>query len=670
MQQYEISYAKNAFMGTRIYNNSYPILNKIVLILITLCALGLPLNEPWKFIAFALSLGLILVGTIRSPISNKLFVAFLMISIGIRFIPTLTIDEGHYILVTSDNQLIDPQDVIQKQKIPPGFSSESFWRPSKLSRAVSNIQFDSLAKAKVGTINDNAYNFYNGSSPWNRNLLPFMIVYILPHKAIGLSLSWQGQAFWPGNNTFEKIDHSTYASKVITDADVEKPIYFTSTLTNNNQALTPLKIALEPTSIMQIKEYAKIGISVALVLLLLFYSLSWGNLHAMCLVASILTLQFAYIWFYAPYLISESRPLMGGCDGLVHYGFARQMLAGLKSLDFLTFLKGTEDVFFFMPGMRYIRAFEMLIFGDNFYGYALFFCLIPYGIYIFLRHFFEKITSLAFVALSVLPLNRFLGFTGLSNDFYLDIVTEGYGEAFSYMAFIMGVYHILRSFEPYKASTWGHFCLFIAISVRPNLLISGAYLMIISALWHLQNSIHYQRTIALSWLGFLPIILIPLHNLVFGHTFVPLTKAVDYVQNIIVTPESYLNLLASLLNFKYTFFLNTQNYYSSPQILPGQDVQSLTKILLQFYEYFIVGGLIKIPLMWFVFKNAFKGKIFSKIHILSVMTILIGLPFLFYGVSIRYTFIVWFLAFTVALHDIFSRLDQKYNLNLTASHVS
>jgi hypothetical protein len=323
-----------------------------------------------------------------------------------------------------------------------------------------------------------------------------------------------------------------------------------------------------------------------------------------------------------------------------------------------------------MPGMRYIRAIEMILFGDNFYGYTLFFCFIPYGIYLFFSHFFEKTVAFLLILLSITPLNSFLCFAGLSNNFYLDIVIEGYGEALAYIAFIAGILQIFKNFSPYKLSFWGHFCLAIAVSIRPNLLLASAYLILVSTLWHIQNTIHHQKTIALSWLGFLPVMLIPLHNIVFGGEFVPLTKAADYAQNLIVHPSDYWHLLVSLFNVKYTFFLNTQNYYNAPQVLNGQNVQSLIKILLQFYEYFIVGGFIKIPLLWFVFKTAFKPGMLSKINILSIVTLLIGAPFLIYNASIRYTFIVWFLAFTVMLYDVFSKLSKKYNLNLIATHVS
>ena len=59
------------------------------------------------------------------------------------------------------------------------------------------------------------------------------------------------------------------------------------------------------------------------------------------------------------------RPFDSGDDGLVYDGFARVMLRQLLAGDIAGALEGSEAVFYFTPGLRYLRAVEHLIFGES-----------------------------------------------------------------------------------------------------------------------------------------------------------------------------------------------------------------------------------------------------------------------------------------------------------------
>ena len=50
-------------------------------------------------------------------------------------------------------------------------------------------------------------------------------------------------------------------------------------------------------------------------------------------------------------------------------GFARDMLRQIVGGNIAGALEGGEKVFYFTPGMRYLRAFEHVIFGETYLGY-------------------------------------------------------------------------------------------------------------------------------------------------------------------------------------------------------------------------------------------------------------------------------------------------------------
>ena len=59
-------------------------------------------------------------------------------------------------------------------------------------------------------------------------------------------------------------------------------------------------------------------------------------------------------------------PYMGrGNDGLTHYSFAREMVEHLYHYNIIGWLKGNENIFYFMPGMRYLLGITMPFFGDK-----------------------------------------------------------------------------------------------------------------------------------------------------------------------------------------------------------------------------------------------------------------------------------------------------------------
>ena len=62
-------------------------------------------------------------------------------------------------------------------------------------------------------------------------------------------------------------------------------------------------------------------------------------------------------------------PYMGrGNDGLTHYSYAREMVQSLSHHNILGWLRGNENIFYMMPGMRYLLGITMPFFGESIFG--------------------------------------------------------------------------------------------------------------------------------------------------------------------------------------------------------------------------------------------------------------------------------------------------------------
>ena len=55
--------------------------------------------------------------------------------------------------------------------------------------------------------------------------------------------------------------------------------------------------------------------------------------------------------------------------------------------DIVGALRGEESVFYFTPGMRYLRAFEHVIFGESYLGYLGLMLLLPILVFALFRRF-------------------------------------------------------------------------------------------------------------------------------------------------------------------------------------------------------------------------------------------------------------------------------------------
>jgi hypothetical protein len=202
-------------------------------------------------------------------------------------------------------------------------------------------------------------------------------------------------------------------------------------------------------------------------------------------------------------------------------------------------------VFYFMPGLRYFRAVEDLIFGDSNLFYVLYLLFVPIIVFCLIRELtsetFGFILSLFFI------LNPF----DFSFFHYVRNAYWGYAESLGYGFFLLAFLSYMR-YEKAEFRNLGNICIFrfsflmfLAVFFRPNLLIvtSIVWGRVVYGLW--RNGSREKILPACMGCGLISCMLF--HNLIFGQKFVLLTASADITKKVSI--HTYVNLLGSVNEF-------------------------------------------------------------------------------------------------------------------------
>jgi hypothetical protein len=151
--------------------------------------------------------------------------------------------------------------------------------------------------------------------------------------------------------------------------------------------------------------------------------------------------------------IGGVRPFDSGDDGLVYDGYARIMLRQLAAGDIAGALEGVEPVFYFTPGLRYLRAAEHVVFGESYLGYLSLVLLLPFLVFALARRFLPLAWALALTAIfAAIPVG--VGF-GSSLVQYVKWASRGFADPAAYVLFLAAYVllldraaHSVRSLSP------------------------------------------------------------------------------------------------------------------------------------------------------------------------------------------------------------------------------
>jgi hypothetical protein len=564
---------------------------KFAVLVLVVAALGLPVNDLFRYGLLVIATVIVVAGTVsrrRTPWLGAVAAVVLCV-LAQAWLQAPRIEEGHNVfLIDGAGGALEaslPAAAFRfmaaefDAKYPPArrcdpaqegcwrsqafprqpfaFSADGIYDRKALSRRVSAIDFSDPVWLRLGFINEHGYNWNSEVSDVTRASrarhslalihrwqleMPWFVMYRFPAAFVGIALCWQGEVLWEGaEERFEPITHPAMRCRTLTPDDIGRRIFGVAIAQH-------LAMRLAPSTTIRMRQLVAPGlalIGMAVVLGLLVRVRAGRLVPPFALVAITLTMVF----FNDASFLGGVRPFDSGDDGLVYDGYARVMLQQLIAGDIVGALEGSEPVFYFTPGMRYLRAVEHLIFGESYLGYLALILLLPFLVFATFRRFLPLRWALALtLVFAAVPIGVVFGSSLVQ---YIKWAARGFADPAAYVFFLAGfVLLVGRTVAGPRnrfAGAAGAGLLFaLALFVRPNIapaagiLLAGAGL---AALWQR----HYRRVAGLC-IGFLPVFGMALHNWVYGGALALFTATAAHPVLLAMPPAAYLAALSELLH--------------------------------------------------------------------------------------------------------------------------
>ena len=438
------------------------------------------------------------------------------------------------------------------------FSADSPFAAPAYSRLVAGVDFSDPVWLRLGFVNDKRYNWYTaapdvhrgdrdrrfwmGLSRWHITMPWFMMLHF-PSDYVGSRLCWRGEMLWPNaEGGYQPVRNGTLVCRTLTPEDIGKPIYAA--------AIKPgsLAMVLHPPAAVRVRLIidgaAALAAVLALLLLLVRVRLAGTIRPFVLIILSLLVITIIDASF-----IGGWRPMDGGDDGLFYTGVGRQILDHLVHGNVAAALIGGEKVYYYGgPGLRYFRALEMLVFGDTNLGYLSLVLLLPMIVLgLFRRYLTDALAWPLALVFVVIPVGQIFGSTFLD---YAKWAARGFADPAAHIMLVWGVLVVVgaRAGPPNRVANAaaGALLMALAIFTKPivapmaGIVLGGAGLV---ALWTGQ----WRRVVGLC-IGFLPVLLMPAHNLYFGHEFVLLSTNADLPSLLVMPPSAWLSALSELMH--------------------------------------------------------------------------------------------------------------------------
>jgi len=596
---------------------------KLAALVLVIAALGLPVNDLFRYALLVVATVAVVAGTVAARPAPWLGViaAVALCVLGQIVFPAPRIDEGHNVfLIDRAGGALEaglPRAAFRSMaaefdaKYPPArrcaatqdgcwrgqgfpsrtfaFSADGVFEHPAYSRRVTGIDFSDPVWLRLGFINELAYNWNSEVSDLARAsrdrrslaflrqwtlTMPWFVIYRFPADFVGSALCWRGEVLWEGaDETFAPVTHADMQCRTLTAEDIGRRMFGVAIAHDLAMRLVPTW----PVRLRQLLEPSLALIASAAVLALLVRVPARRLVLPFALIAATLLVAL----FNDASFIGGVRPFDSGDDGLVYDGYARDILRRLVAGDLAGALEGGERVFYFTPGLRYLRAAEHVFFGETYLGYLSLILLLPFLVFALTRRFLPLTWAIALTLIfAAIPLG--VGF-GSSLLQYVKWAARGFADPAAYALFLAAFVLLLAPRTLAPTSSWpgssrpstffpqrekedvdarhkaGHdeperdgfarafsagLLFALALTVRPNIapaagiLLAGAGLM---ALWQRQ----FRRVAGLV-LGFAAVLGMALHNWVYGGALVLFTTSASHPVLLTMPPSAYLAALAEL----------------------------------------------------------------------------------------------------------------------------
>jgi hypothetical protein len=450
------------------------------------------------------------------------------------------------------------------------FSADGIFDRAAYSRRVTGIDFSDPVALRLGFINELGYNWNSRASDVIRAhrdrsslaflhqwtlAMPWFVLYRFPADFVGSGLCWRGEVLWErADGTFDTITHAGMQCRTLTPDDVGRDIFGVAIAHG-------LAMRLVPTWQVRLRQLAEPGLALiggfAVLALLVRVRGRRVVLPFALIAATLLVAMFNDLSF-----LGGVRPFDSGDDGLVYDGYARMMLRQLIAGDVAGALKGVEPVFYFTPGLRYLRAAEHLIFGESYLGYLSLVLLLPFLVFALFRHFLPLTWALVLtLVFAAVPVGVLFGSSLVQ---YVKWAARGFADPAAYIFFLAAFVLLLGRLDEGPrdrfARAFGAGLLFaLALFVRPNIAPAAGILLAGAGLTALTQR-QFRRVAGLV-VGFAAVLGMALHNFIYGGVLVLFTTTAELPRLLQMPPSAYLAALAELahLNFAGEYVARAQH---------------------------------------------------------------------------------------------------------------
>lgn len=556
---------------------------RVLALVLLVAAVGLPINHLSDYAPLAIAAVLIFCGVLTLRLRNWLAAAAVALIVALLplAISPAPIAEGENLFLpvkpgnVFERQL--PPDVYRFMKIefdalyPPAIrcapKSEGCWLDGKspdrlyafsadgalqrpeFSRSLTSIDFSNPVWLRLGFINDVGYNWYTaapdvhradrnkkiwmGLDRW-RIAMPWFMMLRFPSDYVGSKLCWRGDLLWPdADGHYAPLRHTDLACRDIGAADAGRQIFAVAVRPGSlaMQLHAPLSVQARLAATTIAGWLAVIATLVLLVRVRLCDTIRPFTLIGLALIViAVIDASFIGGWL----------PMDGGDDGLFYTGFGRDILQHLMDGNFVDAAIGGERVYYYGgPGLRYFRALEMIVFGDTNLGYLSLILALP----IIVLHLFKRFLSDAFawrmaLIFTALPLGAIFGSSFLH---YAQWASRGFADPMAFIFLLWGAWVLIgpRAGAPRDFGTAAGAGLLFALAIfvkpivapMPGILLGGAGLAALAG--------GQWRRVAGLCIGFMPVLVMPLHNWIFGHVFVLFSSNAQLPGTYVMAPSEY-----------------------------------------------------------------------------------------------------------------------------------
>ena len=328
---------------------------------------------------------------------------------------------------------------------------------------------------------------------------------------------------------------------------------------------------------------------------------------------------------------SETIYFDRGMDGMAHYGYSRIIANHLFLGNYYESLKGVEEVYYFMPLTRYLNVILSFLFGDNILGNIFLISFFPIIIFKLINIFLDKKMSVYMTIIFLfIPIFEALGFTLIN---YINFTVDGYGEGVCYLFLILISYLYFNMNDKYSKYFFIGFLSFLVIGIRPNYiaLLFPLIFFYICQIFLKRENIHgaYKKILLLVF-GTSFLLLIPMHNYIYGKELVLLVKTENIQSSMHIKIFDYIKLIKFIFisdgeNFNTLKIFNHLNHY------------------IKFYEIWFIVTLLNLFLAVLINKN-------EKLRFFSLSLIIMHSTFLMFLGDPRYSMGAWLLSFIVFIN--------------------